>query len=271
MSNTEHTRANIKQGKLSEYSLQFSRWCLIVIGAWPQTSSSNIMEKLSTIVLIPTCTVAIAIIMLPCFLYVTLEAENAPAKLNAIGPMLHRVMGSVNYWTLLSRSRDIQNCIRHIDADWGLVRRVSDREIMLRYAKIGRSMAGICTLFMHTSAFFFSIAKAVKTVTIIVDNATITMYPMTCPIYRKFIDARFSPVNQIMLGVQFSSTFVVSCSTVGVCSLAAVFAMHACGQLNVLYVWLKELSEDTKEDAEHKLAAIVEHHLRALRYFLFSS
>nr|XP_012214659.1 PREDICTED: uncharacterized protein LOC105667432 [Linepithema humile] len=257
---------NAKQKKHSEYSLQFNRWCLIVIGAWPQTSASNIMEKISTIVLIPICTVAIVIIMLPCFLYVTLEAEDIPSKLNAIGPMLHRVMGSVNYWTLLSRSRDIQNCIRHMDADSELIQRVGDREIMLRYAKIGRFMAGICTLFMHTSAFFFSIAKAVRTVSIIVDNETITMYPMTCPIYRKFIDARFSPVNQIMLGVQFSSTFVVSCSTVGVCSLAAVFAMHACGQLNVLYVWLKELSEDNEEEAEHKLAAIVEHHLRALSF-----
>jgi hypothetical protein len=156
-----------------------------------------------------------------------------------------------------------------MDADWEPVRRVDDRKIISHYAKIGRFMAAICMLFMHSSAFLFSIAKAIKTVTIIVDNETITMYPMTCPIYRKFIDVRFSPVNQIMLGVQFTSTFIVSCSTVGVCGLAVVFAMHACGQLNVLYVWLKELSENDKEAAEHKLAVIVKHHLRALRYFLF--
>jgi len=268
MSNSERA-GNVKQKKHSEYSLQLNRWCLIVIGAWPQMNTSNIVEKISTIVLIPICTVAIVIIMLPCFLYVIFEAKDMPSKLNAIGPMLHRVMGSVNYWTLLNHSHDIRNCIRHMDADWELVQRVDDRKIMLHYAKIGRFIAGICTLFMHTSAFFFSIAKAIRTVTIVVDNKTITMYPMTCPIYRKFIDVRFSPVNQIMLGVQFSSTFVVSSSTVGVCSLAAVFAMHACGQLNVLYVWLKELSEDNKEAAEHKLAVIVEHHLRALRYFLF--
>ncbi|CAL1689205.1 unnamed protein product [Lasius platythorax] len=44
--------------------------------------------------------------------------------------------------------------------------------------------------------------------------------------------------------------------------------MHACGQLNVLYVWLHELTESVKEEnvAERKLATIVEHHLRVLNF-----
>jgi len=58
---------------------------------------------------------------------------------------------------------------------------------------------------------------------------------------------------------------------VGACSLAAVFAMHAYGQLNMLFSWLNNLVADEdkgNEYAEQKLAAIVEHHLRVLRYFI---
>ncbi|XP_024880016.1 odorant receptor 4-like [Temnothorax curvispinosus] len=155
-----------------------------------------------------------------------------------------------------------------MEEDWKIINRFEDREIMLQYAKFGRFVAGICGVIMHGGAFLFSIAKAIKTVPITVGNETFRMHPMTCPIYSKIIDTRFSPVNEIALIVQFLSTFIVSSSTVGGCSLAAVFAMHACGQLNVLCAWLHELVENQEKNhkAERKLAVIVEHHLRVLSF-----
>ncbi|XP_032669674.1 odorant receptor 82a-like [Odontomachus brunneus] len=268
MSSLKRVSSNIESIKNNNYSLKLSRWFLISIGAWPQTRTSTVGEKLSAIVLIPVCSVVVAIITIPCLLYVSFEAQDIPSKLNAIGPLIHRIMGSVNYWTLLSRSGDIRNCIHHMEADWKLVRKTDNRELMLHYAKSGRFIAAMCAVFMQGGAFLFSIAKAMKTVTVVIDNKTVTMYPMTCPLYQKFIDTRFSPANEIMLVVQFMSTYVTSASTVCICSLAAVFAMHACGQLNVLYVWLNELTEKNNEGnlPEQKLANIVEHHLRVLSF-----
>lgn len=256
--------------KNNDYSLQINRWFLKPIGAWPQTDASGIIWKIVMLLHIITCSTIVAFIMIPCALYVLLEENDVKLKLSAIGPLIHRIIGSVNYWTLLTRSDDIRDCIQHMETDWRLVRRIEDRNVMLQHAKFGRFIAGICGVIMQGGAFLFSIAKAIKTTTIIVDNETLTMYPMTCPIYSKIIDTRFSPVNEIALVTQFLSTFIVSCSTVGGCSLAAVFAMHACGQLNVLYVWLHELTEGVKEEnvAERKLATIVEHHLRVLKYII---
>lgn len=179
-------------------------------------------------------------------------------------------MGSINYLTLLKRRRDIRDCIQQMETDWRLVERIDDREMMLQQAKLGRLIALISGIIMQGGTLLYSAAKAMKTITIVVDNETLTMYPMTCPSYRKFIDTRFSPTNELVLIVQFMSTFVVGSSIVGVCSLAAVFATHACGQLNVLYKRLDEL--DKKDDegnspAEQKMVDIVERHLRILRYF----
>ncbi|XP_014475013.1 PREDICTED: odorant receptor 4-like [Dinoponera quadriceps] len=260
-SNDESTENN-------DYSLQLSRWFLISIGAWPQTHRSTVLERLSAFVLIPVFSAAVAINAMPCLLYVFFEAKDIQSKLNAAGPLIHRFMGSVNYWMLLSRNNDMRDCIRHMETDWRLVRRAEDRELMIQYSKFGRFIAVMCAVFMQSGAILFSVAKAVKTITVVIDNQTITMHPMTCPAYRKLIDARFSPANEIMLIIQFTSTYVTSASTVCVCSLAAVFAMHSCGQLNVLYVWLNELTENHDEEnlAEKKLTVVVEHHLRVLGF-----
>ncbi|XP_011880172.1 PREDICTED: uncharacterized protein LOC105568812 isoform X2 [Vollenhovia emeryi] len=252
----------------NDYSLQLSRWFIKPIGVWPQMNGSSTACKIFTLLHISLCLIVVAMIMIPCTLFVLFEKTNIKLKLSAIGPLLHRVMGSVNLWMLLTRRDDICKLIRHMETDWKIINRIEDREVMLQYAKFGRFVAGICGVIMHGGAFLFSIARAIKTISFTVGNETFRMHPMTCPIYSNIIDARFSPVNEIALALQFLSTFIVSSSTVGACSLAAVFAMHACGQLNVLYIWLQELVENQKGNhtAERKLAIVVEHHLRVLSF-----
>ncbi|XP_014475010.1 PREDICTED: odorant receptor Or2-like [Dinoponera quadriceps] len=264
----KHVPSNDESTENNDYSLQLSRWFLVSIGAWPQTRKSTVLERLSAFVLIPVFSAAVAINAIPCLLYVFFEAKDIQSKLNAAGPLIHRLMGSFNYWTLLRRTSDMRDCIRHMETDWRLVRRAEDRELMIQYSKFGCFITVMCAVFMQSGTMLFSVAKAVKTITVVIDNQTITMHPMTCPSYQKLIDARFSPANEIMLIIQFTSTYVSSASTVCVCSLAAVFAMHACGQLNVLYVWLNELTENHNEGdlAEMKLTVLVEHHLRVLGF-----
>ncbi|XP_011684720.1 PREDICTED: odorant receptor 4-like [Wasmannia auropunctata] len=261
---------NVDFKRINNYSLQINRWCLKPIGAWPMTSTSSTLEKITAIVKIIVCSLTIATVTVPCILYMLLENQAFTAKLGALGPLLHRIMGSVSYWMLLSRTHDIRNCIQHMETDWRLIQRLGDRETMLQYAKFGRFLAGLSTAIMQGGQLLFGTARAIKTTTITVGNETFKTHPMTCPAYSRIIDTRFSPINEIMLAIQFVSAFVVSSAVVSVCSFAGVFAMHACGQLNVLYTWLNELVLDfeTKgsQSVEQKLATIVEHHLRVLSF-----
>ncbi|XP_077269879.1 odorant receptor 10-like isoform X2 [Temnothorax americanus] len=268
MSNSKCAPESDISKKYNDYSLQLSRWFLVPIGAWPQINASNSIWKILVLLQILICSSMVASVTVPCLLHVLLDKVSIKARLNAIGPLLHRIMGSINYWVLLKRSGDIRKLMRHMETDWRLIQRIDDREVMLQHAKYGRSVALICGLIMQGGAFLFSLARAMKTVPITVDNETFTTHPMTCPIYSKIIDTRFSPVNEIALVLQFLSTFIINSSTVGACSLAAIFAIHACGQLNVLYTWLHELVEKKKENdtAEGKVAVIVEHHLRILSF-----
>lgn len=254
----------------NDYSLQLTRWFLLPIAAWPRASTST-AERLSLQAQILACSFLIAVVMIPCMLYVSLEEKDVQMKLSAMGPLSHWIMGTINYWLLLTRSDDIRECVRHMEADWRSVHRTDDQDVMLRYAKIGRFVAGSCAVIMQSGTFLFTVAKAVTSVTVVIGNETTSMHPMTCPIYGKFIDTRFSPANEIMLVVEILSCFIVNSITVGACSLAAVFAMHAYGQLSMLFSWLNDLVDDEDKGndfAEQKLATIVEHHLRVLRYFI---
>jgi len=270
MTNIKRDLGNIDFKHINDYSLQISRWCLKPIGAWPLTSTSSTLEKITAIVQVIVCSLTIAIVTVPCILYVLLENQTITVKLGAIGPLLHRIMGSISYWMLLKRNHDIRNCIQHMEADWQLIQKFEDRETMLQYAKFGRFLAGISAAITQGGQLLFGTARAIKTTTIVVGNETFKTHPMTCPTYSKIIDTRFSPINEVMLAIQFVSAFVVSSAIVSVCSLASVFAMHACGQLNVLYRWLNELvtnyEKKRNQSIKQKLAAIVEHHLRVLRY-----
>ncbi|XP_018311181.1 odorant receptor 4-like [Mycetomoellerius zeteki] len=267
MSNSKRAPESDIPKKHIDYSLQINRWFLKLIGAWPRINTPSSVYKIMILLQIFICSSVIAVTTIPCLLYVLFEADNIKQKLNAVAPLIHRAMGSIHYWVLLKRSHDIDKLIRHMEADWNLIQGFDDREIMLQQAKFGRFIVIICAVFMQGSLFLFSLGRSMKTTTIIVGNETFKTHPTNCPIYSKIIDTRFSPVNEIVLILQNLTMFVASFSTVGACSLAAVFAKHACGQLNVLYAWLHELVENRKKnDINQKLTAIVEHHLRILSF-----
>ncbi|XP_032669714.1 odorant receptor 82a-like [Odontomachus brunneus] len=254
---------------VNNYSLQINRWFLEPIGAWPQMNTLSTIKRITVLIQIFICSMIVAINAVPCMLYVSLEKESFKSKLNVLCPLLHRITGTINYCVLLQRSKDIQDCIRHMEMDWQIVQRINDREVMLQHAKVGRFISGICAAFMQGGAILFALGKAIKTTTFMISNETYTMHPLTCPAYSKIIDTRFSPINEIMLTVQVISAFVASSSTVGICGFAAVFAMHACSQLNVLYTWLNELVDDQDKEpcsVNKKLAIVVEHHLRILSF-----
>ncbi|XP_018364329.1 PREDICTED: odorant receptor 22c-like [Trachymyrmex cornetzi] len=255
--------------KHTDYNLQFNRWLLKPIGAWPQINVSSSLCKIMILLQIFICSSIIAVTTIPCLLYVLFEAQNIKQKLHAVGPLINRFVSSIHYWVLLKRSDDIQKLIRHMEIDWSLMQRIDEQEMMLQHAKFGRFITIICGIMMQSGCLFFGFGQSLKTATITIGNETFTTHRMTCPIYNKIIDTRFTPVNEIALVFQNLVLLVISFCNAGGCSLAAAFAIHACGQLNVLYAWLHELVKNKAKEndkAERNLAAVVERHLRILSF-----
>lgn len=264
--------ASIQQtnNNLSNYSIQLNRWFLKPIGAWPPSPSTTKLEKIISIVLIICCYSSICFTVIPCLLHVMLEDESFRDKLKVLGPLSHWFIGAINYTTLLLRSKEIRYCIEHMQRDWRIVTRTEDQQIMMKHAKIGRYIAVFSAAFMQGGVLSNCAVTAFSTQTIKIGNVTKTIHMIPCTAYKKLIAVDTSPTNEIVIASQFLSGFIVNSSAVGAVSIAAVFAAHACGQLSLLMVWIREFVDHSKKIHDkniglNKIGKIVRHHLRTLR------
>ncbi|XP_032669647.1 odorant receptor 82a-like [Odontomachus brunneus] len=252
----------------NNYSLQFNRWFLKPIGAWPELPTCSATERTVSKILRLICHTLIALTVIPSILYILLEEKDIRLKLKAVGPTSHWLMGGLNYCSLLYQKKQIRRSIDHMEMDWRMAKRELDRKMMLRNARVGRAIAGLCALIMQGGIFSYNVARGTSPILVVIGNETVMIGRLPCPSFNKIVDTRFSPVYEVVLTLQCLSTIVVNNTTVGACGLAAVFAMHACGQLNVVMSRLEEL--DGKEEGCHvvqrKLANLIERHLRALRF-----
>lgn len=249
----------------NDYSLQLNRWFLKPIGAWPELSTHSLTKNVLINILRITCHSLIAFTVIPPILYIFFEEKDISLKLRAIGPTSHCLMGGINYCSLLYHSDRIRKSIEHMELDWRLAKKEHDRKMMLRNAKVGRIIAGVCALIMQGGVLCYNVIRGMSPIIVTIGNETITIGRLPCPSFNKIVDTRFSPVYEVVLVLQCLSLVVVNNVTVSACGLAAVFTMHACGQLNVVMSRLKELVDEKREVLQLKLTDIVERHLRALK------
>jgi len=247
----------------SDYSLQFNRWFLKSIGAWPESSANqSITGSILIITLRLVCWLLILFVSLPSILYIIFEEKDFYLKLRALGPASYCFLGGVNYYSLLHHGSRICKSIEHIEKDWRMAKR-NDREVMLKNARIGRTISAVCAFIMEGGVLCFNLMIRISPIIQIIDNETVVIGQLACPSFNMIVDTRISPVYDVMFIVQCISITVVNIVTISACSLAAVFAMHACGQLNIVILHLRELVNNKSETVS--LGSVIEHHLRVLR------
>ncbi|CAK9804320.1 Odorant receptor 13a [Anthophora quadrimaculata] len=260
------TEKNFK--RLSDYSLQINWWLLKPIGAWPSLSSISRLEKIISFILIFICYCLILSTVIPATLFIILEDESLYMKLKVLGPLGQWFIGTLNYTWLLLHSKSIQRCMEHVQKDWRIVTRSEDQQMMLKNAKYGRYVAASCAIFMHTSVLYNCVVTALITVIIEDGNETRIIHNLPCPVYNKIIPVDTNPTNKIFLVAQFISGFIVTSATVGAFGMTAVFAAHACGQLNVVMTWITEFVNQSRDPNKNlyftEIGVIVKHHLRVL-------
>ncbi|CAK9826112.1 Odorant receptor 4 [Anthophora retusa] len=187
-----------------------------------------------------------------------------------LGPLFHWMLGAIIYITLLLQRNNIRHCVNHIETDWKMVTRKKDEQVMLRNAKFGRYIAICCATFVQGGIMTYCLITASNTQIVEIGNETRIFRTLPLATYEKLIPVNRNHVNEIVIFSQFLSGLIVNTSEVGIFSLAAVLAAHACGQLGVLMVWIddfvKEARNRGKDALFREIAIIVEHHLRVLDF-----
>lgn len=249
------------------YITQLTRNVLSLLGVWPSLNKKiSIGKKIWKFLLILVSYILLYGVLIPGVLFWLIE-QRTRVRIQTIPLILYGFMASGKYSCLIFRQREIRRCLKHIEEDWKFVTNMDARDAMIESAKTGRRLVALCAAFMYGSGLSFrSILPLSKGK--IVTPQNITIKPLPCPAYFFSFDIQVSPAYEMIFAMQFLSGIVTYSITIGICGLAAVFVMHACGQLKILVDLMKNVVEEQwqeKQEVDRKLAKMVEHQIRIRR------
>ncbi|CAL1689178.1 unnamed protein product [Lasius platythorax] len=251
------------------YITQLTRNVLSLLGVWPSFNrKKSIGERAWKFLLISVSYILLYCVLIPGLLFWLIE-KRTRVRVQTIPLIFYGFMATGKYSILVLSEGRIRRCLKHIEEDWKILISMEARDTMIESAKIGRRLVTLCAAFMYGSGLSFrSILPFAKGKIVTAQNVTIK--PLPCPAYLFSFDIQVSPVYETVFAIQFLSGIVTYSITIGVCGLAAVFVMHACGQLKILVNLMRNLVEvqwEENQELDKKLAAMVEHQIR-IRNFL---
>lgn len=268
---TTYERADLRNVNYENdirYTVQVHRLILGLIGVWPILTKARYRgETFVKGIIRAVCCFLLSFNLIPWALYMFLIVDSLTGRLRMLGGLCFYSMVAAMYCMLILRQGRIRECVRHVEEDWRNVRDVNDRKIMLVNARAGRFIIICATLFLFTSGFTYRLIQPIFRSKIIIGNVTIR--PLVQGNYYIFFDPQQSPAYEIVFSMHLLTGIIIYIVTASVCGVAALFTMHACGQLEMLAVWLKNLSDESQWSknctAAQKLATIITHHIRIRR------
>ncbi|XP_076276553.1 odorant receptor 4-like [Lasioglossum baleicum] len=252
-----------------DLSIKWNRWILKPMGVWPRSRHDSQLELCFNWLINAVCYSLISFLFAPCYLYVSLEVEEVYDKLKLYGPLMFCVMAYIKYYSLMAHTNDIRECIKCIEWDWRNVSHSEDREIMVANAIFGRRLVKICTFFMFSGFVFYYIAVPMSVGKITIGGANRSFIPLVFPVSNLIVDTQRNPSNQIFFSIQFFGGMLIHAIAAGACCLAVAFAVHACGQMQVLMCWLSHLVDgrvDMGNTTNGRIAQIVSQHVRIQKF-----
>lgn len=134
---------------------------------------------------------------------------------------------------------------------------------------IGRNLSIYSIVFMYSGGIIYHTVMHYK-VGSYVDEYNRTIKLLIYPTYSRFYDVQKSPIYELVYILQCICGYMFDAVTVGACGLAALFATHICGQIDIIMAKLEDLVDGkfSKENSNPniRLIEIIEHHIKILRY-----
>ncbi|XP_012063216.1 PREDICTED: odorant receptor 43a-like [Atta cephalotes] len=245
-----------------QYIFKLNNWILGSIGLWPVSFQG--IGRHAPRIAIALGNFALSFAMVPCALHIVYDEKDIIMRLKLCGLLAFCLTAMTKYCILVIRRPKILRCIEYVKHDWWQVTFRSDRELMLKYATIGRNLTIIGASFMYTAGIiyygilipFFSETK--------INNQTIR--PLVYPTYNEFYQFQISPIYEIVYVAHCMCGYTIYSITAGACGLAALFVTHACGQIQVIMSRLKILLNDENSNIHQRIAIIVKDHVRIVRF-----
>lgn len=140
---------------------------------------------------------------------------------------------------------------------------------MLKYATTGYNLTVIGVSFMYSAGIIYHMILPFCSEHKI-NNQTIR--PLVYPVYSKFYQSQISPIYELVYVAHCMCGYTIYSVTAGACGLAALFATHACGQIQIIMSRLENLLDGDKFErtlnVHQRIAAIVKGHVQIIKYVI---
>ncbi|XP_018311175.1 uncharacterized protein [Mycetomoellerius zeteki] len=249
------------------YAIQLCQWILKSIGIWNIIyGHSSQSEKLLSLMLIFVSFFGLCFVLVPAGSFYLFYDMDIKSKIKFFGPVSFCLTSAIKYCFLGARISTIGRCVKHVESDWRIVRYQDHRRMMLRNVLVGRRITTLFVIFLYGGGLFYHtimpLSSGTKT------NGSFTRL-LVYPGYDLYVDPQASPTYEVIFGIHCLSAVIQYSATTAACSLAASFATHACGQVQILVTLLDDLVNGKRTEGtnvEKRLSLIAKHHVRVLRF-----
>ncbi|XP_078051664.1 uncharacterized protein LOC144477798 [Augochlora pura] len=246
------------------YVFKPCKWILKSIGLWPDflEDTNKLLQKFA----IGLWNVILLFAIVPFTLYLAVEEKNMMIIISLIGLETFCWLSVFKYWSLIACKPILKHCIESMQDDWKKVELSEDRDLMLKYGNVGRNLTILCLVLMYSSGFMYQ-TMAQYAIGTYVDENNRTIKPLIYPTYSGLFDPQMSPFYELVYVVHSLCGYVLYSITVSACALAALFATHVCGQIDIMILKLQNLAKEKRnKNLRPRLAKIVKHHIRTLKF-----
>lgn len=251
------------------YAMRMSKVIMTIIGLRPLSQNRSKIYKTIAFLQSVFCISILLFVLLPCFAYLYFIEKRTFVRIRFVAPIIFNLSGVIKYCLLLYRRNEITSCVEHMEEDWMNASSKRVKDVMLESAKIGRTLGIYCIFFMYFGGFSFRAIMPLLGKRRVVNNVTIR--PLSFPGYYRYFNVQKTPAYEIVFSLQLLSGFVIYTTACCICNVAASLIMHGAGQLKILQDLIEELpKKSNKKHGTERIAKIVRHHARLLRY-MYSS
>ncbi|XP_043488572.1 uncharacterized protein LOC122515321 [Polistes fuscatus] len=152
------------------------------------------------------------------------------------------------------RQKDIVRCMAYIDEDLNDVTNKYHRDIILERVRYGKRFFTVICVFLHSTVLYMRlILPLIKGNIKTAENVTVRPLP-SAGYYFHLFDDQVSPFYEMVFFLQCAQGCVTIYTNITICTLAVIFVVHACSQLEIFINLLEDIVThvDSKENDQRK-------------------
>nr|QHN69106.1 odorant receptor 20 [Sirex noctilio] len=251
-----------------EFAIEWNRFILRIVGIWPDEESSKSTRRELKFSFILATFVLFSFFCLPQIISLVMVWGNLDLMMENLNTANVGTTSLLELIIAWYNGKVLKLLLTHVVEDWMMPKSEQERQVMLKNARIARTLCIGCLFLIQATLITFITARIIVIQNQVVENSTNFERELICQSYFPY-DTRNSPNFELTCFGQCLACFYITISYCGIDTFITMLVLHVCAQFTNLRFALKNLVEMERKNRmefRKKLAIIVVKHERLNRF-----